>query len=331
MRRVVSLLAVVPCFLGGLAPAEAADGDVFSSWSVSSATLNPTVDDGVRDAVHVSWQSWSGTGTNTSVTVTVTRDSDGSVVESLDFAADESDDWAWRGTNDDGDTVTPGDYTVSLRGTTDGGAFEQHDSVVSVIDPGVCRGVSRCSVKARADVNGDGAEDAVAVAGRGSGADREIIVRVKTGPGLVVGTRRPAPYWYGSLWQGTAGLDGRPGKEVVVGQSMGAHTQLYRALTWLDDRLVTLDAPGSARYWTIDGAVWISVGWLHRSTDPAGTIRKRSAVRTGDALRSPFKGTVTTFRWNGTGWTRVASTTRRVSDRTAFSWGGFHVRGLPRW
>lgn len=201
-------------------------------------------------------------------------------------------------------------------------------------DPGVCAGVSGCRVMARADVNGDGSGDVIGMARRGAdgAADGAVIVRVKTGPGRIASVRARIEYWYGSLWQGVAHLDGRKGKEIVVGQSAGAHAQFYRALTWRQGDLVTLDAPGKGKYWYVDGAVWISAGWQRRVGDPVGTIRRRVAIRTGDATQSPFKGTVTTFRWAAGGWNKIASrTVYPLADDRAYGWGGFRVSGLRRW
>ncbi len=201
-------------------------------------------------------------------------------------------------------------------------------------DPGVCAGVSGCRVMANADVNGDGLRDVIGMARRGGNAagNGSVIVRVKTGPGKIVSKRSETEYWYGPLWQGVASLDGRNGKEIVLGHTTGAHFQSYRALTWRHGELVTLSAPGRDTYWGIDGAVWISMGWQRLATDPMGTVRKRVAVRTGEATSSPFKGKITTFRWRPGGWDVIGTRTiYPLRDRTAYSWGGFHVPGLPRW
>jgi hypothetical protein len=200
--------------------------------------------------------------------------------------------------------------------------------------PGVCGDIARCHVKARVDVTGDGVRDAIAVIrlGDNGSASSAVTVRVKTGSGRIVSTTRPTQYWYGPVWQGVANLDARPGKEIVVGNTMGAHTQFYLALTWRHRALVRLGAPGPGTTWMIDSAVWISAGWLRRPHDPLGTIVKRVAVRTGDATQSPFRGKVSTYRWAHGDWHEVAS--KRiypVPDRRAYSWGGFHVPGLPLW
>lgn len=222
---------------------------------------------------------------------------------------------------------------ASLLPTT-GSALSADAATGSLVGPGVCDGVSGCRVKARTDVNGDGSPDVIGIARRGKNGASEgtVIVRVKTGPRTIVSTNARTEYWYGPPWQGTAGLDGRRGKEIVVGFSVGAHGQSYRALTWRRGELATLDAPGRGKYWYIDSAMWISAGWQQRSGDPAGTIRRRVAMRTGDSAESPFEGKVTTFKWAPDGWQRLGTrTVYPLSDKRAFRWGGFHVPGLLRW
>ncbi|MGH3332381.1 MAG: hypothetical protein ACRDPJ_13885 [Nocardioidaceae bacterium] len=209
-----------------------------------------------------------------------------------------------------------------------------HAGVRAPSDPGVCSGVSGCVVKARTDVNGDGTPDTIGIARRGKdgAAQGAVIIRVKTGPGTIVSVRRKTEWWLGPLWQGTAALDGRRGREIVVGEISGAHAQYFRAVTWRHGQLVDLDAPGRERFWGIDGAVWISAGWQHRAGDPEGTIRKRVAIRTGNATVSPFKGRITTYRWTRDGWGRVGTRTiYPLPDEVAWRWGGFHVPGLARW
>jgi len=200
---------------------------------------------------------------------------------------------------------------------------------------GVCAGLAGCHVKARADIDGDGSRDVVAIARRGgAGAPRgAVIVRVKVGPHRVESYRARTSYWYGrKVWQGVADLDGRRGKEIVIGRTQGAHAQFYRSLTWFDGNLVMLNAPGKRRTWYVDGAVWISVGWQRLATDPAGTLRKRHAIRVGDAVTGRFKGRIATFRWSDGRWKKVGTKTIfPLPDERAFRWGGFHITGLDRW
>lgn len=204
-------------------------------------------------------------------------------------------------------------------------------------DPGVCDGVAGCRVVASVDVNGDGRRDDIGVAGRGSAASKTVVVRVRVGPNRddanrIVATRVPAPSWSGSPWQGASAIDGRPGAELVVGYTQGAHTAFYRSLTWRAGRLVTLGAPGPGIFWVVDSAVWVSLGWQHLRGQPPGSIRALSAVRAASSAHDPFRGTVTGYQWTPRGWRTVAArTVFPLSDRVAFSWGGFHVPGLARW
>jgi hypothetical protein len=199
-------------------------------------------------------------------------------------------------------------------------------------DGGVCDGVAGCRVVARVDVNGDGSRDSVGVAGRGSAPRMSVLVRVRTSRDHIVSVRAPAEFWTGSFWQGAARLDGRPGAELVVGYTLGAHTAFHRALTWRAGRLVTLGAPGPGSFWTVDSAAFVSLGWQQLPRDPAGTIRRLSAQRAGSSLHDPFRGMVTRYRWTPGGWRTVASrTVFPMSDRAAYGWGGFHVPGLARW
>lgn len=196
---------------------------------------------------------------------------------------------------------------------------------------GVCSGVDRCHIKAHVDVDGDGDKDAVGLARLRKDGHRYVIVRVKTSEGHITRVRRNLGTWLGSPWQGTAQLDGRPGREIVVGRVMGAHAELYRSITWRHGGLRTFDAPGRGGSWMIDSAVWTSMGWKQPPQAPSGTVRHRAAFRVGDTS-SHFEGTVITYRWTRAGWDRVATRTfARISDERAYRWGGFHVPGLARW
>ncbi len=197
---------------------------------------------------------------------------------------------------------------------------------------GVCEGVSGCRVVARVDVNGDGRRDAVGIARRGSSSagNGAVVVRVRTGTYRIVAARRPLDYWYGSPWHGAASLDGRRGKELVVGHVAGAHTQFFWVLTMRAGRLVTLRAPGGAPDWVVDGAYNVSRGWLRGADQRVGTVVRRTADRNGTSRT--FHAVATTFRWTSGGWQRVRRTVHpRLAERTAYAWGGWRVRGLPRW
>lgn len=194
---------------------------------------------------------------------------------------------------------------------------------------GVCAGVAGCRVVARADIDGDGTRDAIGLAREGADGDPEgsVLVRVQVAPSRIVSARTPTEYWYGSVWNGVARLDGRNGSEIVVARTMGAHTALYRALTWREGRLVTLNAPGLNRSWAVDAAYTISMGWLHRPTERDGLVRSRIAER--DIETGHWKGTVTAYQWSPDGWNRLSTAKfNHLKGKTAYSWAGFHVPGL---
>jgi hypothetical protein len=206
--------------------------------------------------------------------------------------------------------------------------------------PGVCAGVPGCHVVARVDVDGDAQRDTVGIARRGEeGAERgAVLVRVRLASGRTLSTTRRTEFWFGPLWQGAAALDGRAGKELVVGRTTGAHAQIFQALAYRTGRLgkaqwlELLPAPGKGRYWYIDRAVWISAGWKKVAGEPAGVIHKRIAMRRGDATRSPFDGTATKYRWTRDGWERLhVRTVKDMSDQQVDRWGGWRVPGLQRW
>lgn len=196
---------------------------------------------------------------------------------------------------------------------------------------GVCDGVAGCRVVARVDVNGDGVRDTVGVARRGTAGAPEgrVVVRVKVSPRRIVQTTRPTSYWYAGPFHGAAGLDGQRGKELVLGFTTGAHTSFHWALTWRDGGLVTLRAPGGDRHWVVDSAANVSLGWFRAKGTPPGRVTFRSAERVGTTKR--FDARLRSYRWTKRGWSLVSTENRRVSEATAWSWGGWHVPGLPRW
>jgi hypothetical protein len=199
---------------------------------------------------------------------------------------------------------------------------------------GVCAGVGSCRVVAHVDVTGDAAPDAVGLVRRGKdGAEKgTVTVRVRTSTGRIVTATHRTQFWHGSQWQGAGRLDGRAGRELVVGRIQGAHAQFFTVLTWRKKQLVNLDAPGRGHSWGIDGAVSVDLGWQHRVGDPRGVIRKRSAVRQGNATQGSFRGTIRTFRWTRSGWARIGTkVVSPMSDEKAARWGGWRVRGIDRW
>ena len=101
-------------------------------------------------------------------------------------------------------------------------------SPAEAVGPGVCTGITTCRVVARVDVDGNGTRDPVALSrlGKDGGPHGTVVIRAKVGRHRVVQARRKLPYWYGPVWQGAAFLDGRKGRELVVGHTAGAHSEL---------------------------------------------------------------------------------------------------------
>lgn len=201
----------------------------------------------------------------------------------------------------------------------------------STAPAGVCAGLGGCRVVARADVDGDGSPDAIGLARRDGGLGKRgvVVVRVATAPRHLVSTRLPLENWSGTPWQGVATLDGRRGKDIMVGRQMGASAQFYQSVTWRHGSLVPLDAPGPDRWWGVGQSATVVGGWVRRVGDPPGVIRARIATSTSPGL---FRGRVTTYRWTPQGWHRVGSrTVSPLSVQRVRGWGGFHVPGLARW
>ncbi|QNN53861.1 hypothetical protein [Nocardioides mesophilus] len=193
---------------------------------------------------------------------------------------------------------------------------------------GVCAGVRHCTVVARVDVDGDGRRDAVGLVRRGGeGAPvGAVVVRVSTAAGTTATAHRRTENWSGSLWQGAADVDGRPGRELFVGYTQGAHAELFHALTWKQGDLRTRQAPGRGIQWLVDGAAQYVAGWQQRATDPPGTIRQRRASL--DASLDSWTGTVKTYRWSADGWQRIHAVTRTLTNEQAARWAGFRIPGL---
>ncbi len=199
---------------------------------------------------------------------------------------------------------------------------------VSSAATSVCGSLARCHVVARTDVDGDGERDVVALARRGAdgATDGSVTVRVRTSASRVAAITRNTFQWSGPLWQGAAHLDGRDGRELVVGASAGVHTRYFWVLAWRRGSLATVRAPGNARTWIVDSGNTGVMGWQRTSSDPVGLVRRRVA-RLQPSGRAT--GRVTTYRWSSTGWSRVASrVVDPVSPDLAGRWAFWHVPGL---
>lgn len=220
---------------------------------------------------------------------------------------------------------TTGAVLAAVLGTTGAATL----APAAAAAPGVCDGVRGCKVVARVDVDGDGTKDAVGVARRsGKGApEGRVVVRVRTDRGILKATRTTS-YWFGAPFHGTSDLDGRGGREVVVGATTGAHTSFYWVLTVRKGALETLPAPAFGKQWAVDSAAMVTLGWHRTAEQPAGRVQLRQGERIGSTKR--FDVRLTTYRWKG-GWKVVDRDRKSVSETKAWKWGGWHVPGLPRW
>ena len=224
-------------------------------------------------------------------------------------------------------------YTVAAVNAvgTSVASAEASAQAIAASRQGICAGLARCHVMARADVNGDGHRDVIAMARRGGrlGATGAVILRVRTGPHHVVQTRRRLENWPKSPWVGVARLDRRPGKEIMIGRLSGAAASFYQSLTWRRGTLVLLDAPGRGRWWPLEFSATLQAGWQRRAVDPVGTIRQR--IATHPSSNGIYRGKIKVYRWTRSGWQLVR--TRTIASlplQRALRWGGFHVPGLRR-
>jgi hypothetical protein len=201
----------------------------------------------------------------------------------------------------------------------------------------VCTGVSGCRRVATIDVDGDARPDQVGVLSTKPERGGSITVRVRTATGHTAQSTGRNVFWYTSPFFGAVPLDGRPGAEILVGDTAGAHTQQFRVLTYRKGKLVTLTAPPyvwrsaapdrSTARWLVDGSYSFSYG-VYRTVSAQGiTLTLKSAVRSSSGRG--HAGHTTTYRWRDGGWVKVsASQVRYATDASVAGLGGWHVRGL---
>lgn len=188
----------------------------------------------------------------------------------------------------------------------------------------VCAGIARCRVVTRTDVDGDGSADQVAWIRR---SKHVMVARLVTADGQVATRRVDVSLWpNGGAWGGAAYVDGRAGKELLIGSQLGAHTPLYTMLTWRQGGLVVAKTPDGQSRWMIDSALADVIGWWRHTVD--GQVRLTYRLALPDKEFRHYRGHDTTYRWDG-GWVkgRTVRTYYRHADR-AYAVGGFHVRGL---
>jgi hypothetical protein len=191
--------------------------------------------------------------------------------------------------------------------------------------PGVCDGVPKCRVVANTDVDGDGRADEVGFVVE---SKRRVTVRVTTATGETVGRDLDTMWFPRGEFFGAAPIDGRPGAELVVGTTMGAHTLWFTTLAMDSGRLEVLAAPGAESEWMIDGAYSFHAGVSRQVENGRAVVVLREAARNGVAPR--FSGRDRTYVWTASGW-RLESTerTRYRGERAVARIGGWHVAGLP--
>ncbi len=214
---------------------------------------------------------------------------------------------------------------LSLAGC--GAADSGREAVAPRPAAGVCDRVEQCRVVAQTDVDGDDVRDQV---GFVSESKRRVTVHVKTASGQRL-RRSLAVTWFprGDFY-GAAPIDGRPGAELVVGTTMGAHTLWFTTLSVRSGRIVRLPAPGGEPEWMIDGAFSFQAGVSRRVLPDGGVVVVlRDAAR--DGVASTFTGRDRAYVWRDGGWRHRSTTpTRYDSERAAGKVGGWHVPGLPR-
>lgn len=179
-----------------------------------------------------------------------------------------------------------------------------------------------CKVVATADIDGDGRTDQVGILARDitKQSGGTITVRVRTATGKTLQTTGGDVSWYYQPFHGVADVDGRTGKEIVVGDLTGAHSFQWRVVTYRNGRLVTLAPPAGSGLtrdsrWATDGSSSFHYGWSRRVSDKGVvTLVRKHAERDDDG-------------WGARGERGPAATGRRPqpagtgsSSTTAANW-----------
>ena len=183
-------------------------------------------------------------------------------------------------------------------------------------------------VVARIDVDGDGRRDVVRFR---AVDDNRAVVTVATARGTTLRKKLRTLYIEPS-WHGAARIDGRRGAELVVLTDAGAHTLFHTVLTVRGGRLVKENAPGRGRTWVTDGAVFVYIGWKRYVRDGRSFVVRRYVTKDFDSDK--WSGRAVTYRWRKghSDWQKVsAGSLHPHTDRRAARFGGWDVRGLPRW
>jgi hypothetical protein len=181
-------------------------------------------------------------------------------------------------------------------------------------------------VVARVDVDGDGRTDVVRLRAIG---DTHSVMTVATARGTIL-RKHLRTTWIVPMWHGAARIDGRRGAELVVITDAGAHTLFHTVLTVRDGRLVKQKAPGRGSTWITDGAAFVNIGWKRYVRQDHAFVVKRSVVK--DSETDQWNGRAVKYRWGRGEWHRVSARSLHPrTDRKAARFGGWVVRGLPRY
>lgn len=207
-----------------------------------------------------------------------------------------------------------------------------------------CGGRPGCTVVAQVDVDGDRRPDEVGIVPRDLGgvdAPGTVTVRVRTATGRLLSATSQDVWWYGQpsrVWAGATAIDDVRGAELVLGQTMGAHTLQYRVLTYRDGQLATLHAPRppkktgqsrNTRTWTVDGSYGFQVGIDRSASRGRVTLTVTSAERNDSG--HGHQGWAVSYRRTGSAWKMISAQPRTwQTDRAAATVGGWHLPGLPR-
>jgi len=186
--------------------------------------------------------------------------------------------------------------------------------------------VTDSRVVARIDVDGDGRVDVVRMR---AVDDTHAVVTVETARGATL-KKHLRTIWIEPWWHGAARMDGRRGAELVVITDAGAHTLFHTVLTVRDGRLVKQNAPGRGRTWVTDGAAFVNIGWKRYVKNGRAFVVKRSVTEDFESNR--WSGRAVKYRWGRGDWHRVSARSLHPrSDAQAARFGGWVVRGLPRY
>ena len=213
-----------------------------------------------------------------------------------------------------------------------------------VTKDGVCAGIADCEQVDRADVDGDGRLDDVALVGEPdeypSGPNTQITVRVLLADGTAVTREAALEGWYGdTAWHGATDFGQVPGEELVIGGTSGPHTKWYRVLTYRDGELVELPYPDSdpatadlfyATMWPIDAALSAYVGVQCETVD--STVVLRSVTTPGPPSEdSTYEGEATSWVLEGDQWRMTDSSELMYPDGSSASEiAGWQCGDLPR-